>query len=240
MPLKNFNPSDSVPWYWEPFNLFEGASDLARDNFFLITERRKYVKGEYIFMANDIAKRIYYLNSGVIKIFNLSKHGSQTIFWYCTIGDIFGAGGIAGSPSQSVYAQATENSEVLSMSRANFELALKECPQIAINMISFIGARLRLACDSMVDISESNSAARLARVLLRLATNYGFVTNAGIEIRIRISHQELASMMGSSRQTVNTLLHKFLQDGWIAMNGRDLILTSIGDLREMVDGQIIG
>jgi CRP-like cAMP-binding protein len=46
--------------------------------------------------------------------------------------------------------------------------------------------------------------------------------------------------MGSSRQTVNSLLHKFSQDGWISMSGRDLILTSPGDLREMVDEKVIG
>ena len=175
-----------------------------------------------------------------MKIFDLSKNGSQTIFWYCTPGDIFGAGGISGSPSQSVYAQVTQTSEVFSISRSNFEMVLKEYPQIAINMIRLIGARLRLACDSMVDMSESNAAVRLARVLLRLGTNYGYVTKAGIEIRIRISHQEIASMMGSSRQTVNSLLHKFSQDGWISMSGRDLILTSPGDLREMVDEKVIG
>ncbi|MCF8197108.1 MAG: Crp/Fnr family transcriptional regulator [Polynucleobacter sp.] len=240
MPSKFHSELDMVPWYWEPFNLFEGVSDFARDNFFRLTEKRKYAKGEYVFMANDLAKKIYYLNSGVVKIFDLSKNGSQTIFWYCTPGDIFGAGGISGSPSQSVYAQVTQTSEVFSISRSNFEMVLKEYPQIAINMIRLIGARLRLACDSMVDMSESNAAVRLARVLLRLGTNYGYVTKAGIEIRIRISHQEIASMMGSSRQTVNSLLHKFSQDGWISMSGRDLILTSPGDLREMVDEKVIG
>ena len=240
MPSKIYNSLGLVPWYWEPFNLFKDASDLARNDFFLITERSKYAKGEYIFMSNDFAKRIYYLNSGIIKIFDLTKNGSQTIFWYCTIGDIFGAGGIAGSPSQAVYAQAIESSEVLSMTRVDFELVLKKHPQICINMLTFIGARLRLACDSIVDISESNTAKRLARVLLRLGSNYGFVTSSGIEIRIRISHQELGNMIGSSRQTVNNLLHKFLLDGWINMSGRDLILTSPGDLWAMVDGQIIG
>jgi hypothetical protein len=59
MPSKFHSELDMVPWYWEPFNLFEGVSDFARDNFFRLTEKRKYAKGEYVFMANDLAKKIY-------------------------------------------------------------------------------------------------------------------------------------------------------------------------------------
>jgi CRP/FNR family cyclic AMP-dependent transcriptional regulator len=224
-----------TPWYWEPFDLFRDADAQARVAFFNVTVKKKCAKGDYLFMANDAGRRIFFLEEGIVKIYNLSPNGTQTIFWFCVPGDVFGAGGISGSDFQSVYAQAVEPSTVHFVSRADFEIVMKAHPQIAINMVRLMGARLRLACDSMVDISEHKAESRLARVLLRLAHNYGRRAGSQVEIRVQVSHQELADMIGSSRQTVNTLLHEFSNNGWISLKGRTFSIISQGDLQEITD-----
>lgn len=226
---------ESTPWYWEPFDLFKDAGADARTAFFKVAVKQKYAKGDHIVMANDAGRRIFFLEEGIVKIFNLSFNGTQTIFWFCVPGDVFGAGGISGSPHQSVYAQAVESSTAHFVSRADFEKVMKEHPQIAINMIRLLGARLRLACDSMVDISVQKAESRLARVLLRLAHNYGMRAGGKVEIRVQVAHQELADMIGSSRQTVNTLLHEFANNGWICLKGRTFSIISQGDLQEITD-----
>ncbi|BBP04755.1 Crp/Fnr family transcriptional regulator [Sulfuriferula plumbiphila] len=226
---------ESTPWYWEPFDLFRNAGADASTAFFEFTVKQKYSKGDYIVIANDVGTRIFFLEEGIVKVFNLSPNGTQTIFWFCVPGDVFGAGAISGSYFQSVYAQAVESSTVHFISRANFEKVMKEHPQIAINMIRLLGARLRLACDSMVDVSEQKAESRLARVLLRLAHNYGRRAGGKVEIRVRVSHQELADMIGSSRQTVNALLHEFSDNGWIHLKGRTFSIISQGDLQKIID-----
>lgn len=225
----------SPPWYWEPFDLFRDAPLEASAGFFELTVRQKYARGDYIFMANDVGRRIFFMKEGVVKIFNLSPNGTQTIFWFCVPGDVFGAGGISGSSFQHVYAQTVEPSIVHFISREDFEKTMKQYPQIAINMVRHMSARLRLACDSMVDMSEQKAEARLARVLLRLAHNYGIQAGDRIELRMRVSHQELADMIGSSRQTVNAFLHEFSANGWIHLQGRAISIISRGDLQEIID-----
>lgn len=91
-------------------------------------------------------------------------------------GDLFGAGGISGSLEQSVYGQAVDRCVVFTMSRAAFEEVLEEHPGIALNVIKLVGARLRLACDAMTDNVTQRVEARLARVLLRLASNWGEIS----------------------------------------------------------------
>ena len=226
---------EPTPWYWEPFDLFKDAEPEARAEFFKSTIKQKYLKGDYIVMANDAGRRVFFLDEGIVKIFNLSPSGTQTIFWFCVAGDVFGAGGISGSSFQSVYAQALEPCTANFISRSDFERVLKQYPQLAINMIRMLGARLRLACDSMVDISEHKAESRLARVLLRLAHNYGMRAGGLVEIRVQVSHQELADMIGSSRQTVNALLHEFSDNGWIGLKGRSFSIVSQGDLQEVAD-----
>lgn len=226
---------NTTPWYWERFNLFAGADDDARLAFFQCSEKKKYGKGNYIFMAGDEGKQIFLLESGIVKIFNLSPAGTQTVFWFCVPGDVFGAGGISGSRFQSVYAQTLEPTVVYFISRANFERVLKQHPQLAINMIRLMGGRLRLACESMVDIAEHKAEVRLARLLLRLALSYGKLSRDGIELTVHISQQELANMIGTSRQTVNEILQEFQQHGWIDFEGRTIFIVSPGDLQELVN-----
>lgn len=228
----------TAPWYWEPFDLFENSGVDTRAAFFALTVERRYAKGDYIFLANDPGRRIFLLESGIVKIFNLSPNGTQTIFWYCTKGDVFGAGAISGSLRQSVYAQAVEACTVHFISRSDFETVMKQHPQIAINMVRLMSARLRLACDALVDFSQHTAESRLARVLLRLAHHYGTTAVPNhIELGVRISHQELADMIGSTRQTVNTLLHEFSRQGWINLNGRAVVIVSPGDLQERADNE---
>lgn len=226
---------EQTPWYWQPFDLFFDADEVASAAFFKYAVKRKCVKGDYIIMANDTGQRIFFLEIGAVKIFNLSSNGTQTIFWFCVPGDVFGAGGISGSDYQSVYAQALEPCTIHSIARTDFENVMKAYPQIAINMIRLLGARLRLACDSMVDMSERKAEARLARALLRLAHNYGMRAGGQVAIRVQVTHQDLADMIGSSRQTVNTLLHEFSKNGWIDLKGRTFSIISQGDLQEISD-----
>ena len=204
----------ATPWYWEPFDFFRDATPDARDAFFKASVKLRYARGDYIVMANDAGRRIFFLEDGIVKIFNLSPNGTQTIFWFCVQGDVFGAH---------------------FTTRTDFERILKQYPQIAINMIRMLGARLRLACDSMVDISERKAESRLARVLLRLAHNYGMRAGDRVAIRVQVSHQELADMIGSSRQTVNALLHEFSKSGWIDLKGRTFSIVSKADLQEITE-----
>ena len=231
-------PSDTIrtPWYWEPFDLFRDAGPEARGAFFDRSIRQTYAKGQNVFMASDAGKRAFFLERGVVKIFNLSEVGTQTIFWYCMPGDVFGAGGITGSAQQSVYAQVTEPSIIHSLSRPDFEGVMTRHPQLAINMVRLMGARLRLACDSLVAVAEQRTEARLARVLLRLAHNYGVPDGDGIVLGMRLSHQELADMIACTRQTVNALLHDFSDAGWIRLDGRTIAIVSSSALQRIGDG----
>ncbi|MBX9811804.1 MAG: Crp/Fnr family transcriptional regulator [Burkholderiales bacterium] len=222
------------PWYWNKINLFDHVAPEGRQAFLQRSERREYRRGEHIFRAHDPANRVFFLESGLAKIYYLSQRGALTIFWFCVPGDLFGAGGITGSLEQSVYGQAVDRSAVYAISRTAFEEVLHAHPQIALNVIKLMGARLRLACDAMTDRVTQKTDARLARVLLRLARNWGDITPAGVRFRVRISDQELANMIGASRQTVNRVLGEFNSAGWVGRDGRTLILRDAVGLNELL------
>ena len=227
-----------APWYWEKFDFFDEADDAARRAFFDEANRAGYRRNETIFMPTDPANRIFYLRSGMVKIYHLSARGDPTIFWFCVPGDLFGAGGLSGSLQQSVYGQATESSVIYTISRSAFESLLKRHPQLALNVIRLMGARLRLACDSMTDLVSQLTNVRLARALLRLAYNCGLRHGDRVVLRIRITHEELANMIGSSRQTVNEALRDLGSRGLVEVKRRVITIPAPARLQALIDGAL--
>lgn len=226
--------SEINPWYWNKSNLFDNVSPEARQAFLQRCERRDFRRGEHLFRAHDLANRVYFLESGLVKIYHLSPRGALTIFWFCAPGDLFGAGGIVGSAEQSVYAQSVDRAVVFTIARPAFEEVLQAHPAIALNVIKLLGARLRLACDAMSDRATEKVETRLARLLLRLAQNWGDATSAGVRFRVQISHQELANMIGASRQTINRVLQSYIRAKWLGQDGRTLILRDPAAFSELL------
>ncbi|MFG1478351.1 Crp/Fnr family transcriptional regulator [Xanthobacter sp. V4C-4] len=225
--------SRTVPWYWERFDLFAGLPPEARALVEQLCERRVYRRGESVFAADDPASHVFWLDSGLVKIFHLSTQGEVTIFWFCMPGDWFGAGGISGAPEQAVFGQAVERSVVHVLRRADFERALLAFPQLALKMIRQVSGRLRLACDALVEKTARQADVRLAGILLRLARNCGEPRGDEIPFRVRITQQDLADMVGACRQTVNRTLNDFAQHGLLRFEGRRLVLTDPAGLQRL-------
>ncbi len=224
-----------IPWYWRHINLFDGVPAAGRRRFIEQAERLSYRAGQAIFSADDEGDRVFFLESGLVKIYDLSPQGDVTIFWFCVAGDLFGAGGISGSQTQAVFGQAAGHAVVYALARPKFEALLLAYPKLAVNVIRLMGGRLRLACDAVTDNVTRRADTRLARVLLRLAQQMGMLENGELRLAVAISHLELANMMGACRQTVNRILKRFEKAGWLRFEGRVLVIVQPESLRAFVD-----
>lgn len=228
-------PTRDIPWYWKPFDLFAGAPREARALMERSSELRVYERGEGIFSADDPARHVFLLDSGLVKIFHLSTQGEVIIFWFCMPGDWFGAGGISGAEEQAVYGQAVERSTVRVLARADFEQLLLAHPRLALNMIRQVSARLRIACDTLVEKTVQQTDARLAGILLRLGRNCGEPRGNEVPFRVSITQQELADMVGACRQTVNRILNRFQAVGLLRFEGRRLVLMDPAGLHDLLE-----
>jgi CRP/FNR family cyclic AMP-dependent transcriptional regulator len=229
---------EAAPWHWKNVNLFGDVDDAARCEFFRQAERHDYKKGQHIFLSQDPANRVFYLDDGMVKIYNLSEGGDVSIHWFCVPGDLISVGAVCGGDTQMAFAQSVEPAKVFSIQRAAFERLLKAHSSLAVNVIRAMAARLQLLCESVTDISAEMSDRRLARLLLRLAENCGRRTSSGIELRAHITHQEFANMIGACRQTVTVTLQSFRDLGLIEITGRALTILAVEELRRFVDSPV--
>lgn len=227
-----------TPWYWEKVDLFDEVDASARDLFFRNATRKAVRKGQHVFRSDDDANQVFYLQHGLVRIYHRSSEGYETIFWFCAPGDLFGAGGITGSLTQSVNGEAVAPCVVYSLPRKSFEQMMGLNARLAANVVRLMGGRLRLACDSLVDLRTARSDQRIARALLRLAINCGERVEEGVRLNAPVTHQDIADMVGSCRQTVNEILHQFEKRGWVAFGGRSIVLRAPHLLKEFADNPV--
>lgn len=225
-----------TPWYWERVGLFDGVDEGARDLFLRHATKHTFRRGQHVFREDDDANQVFYLQEGMTRIYHLTSEGELTVFWYCVAGELFGAGGITGCLNQAVNSQAITKSTVYVMLRPVFEQMLKLHPQISYNALKLMGARLRLACDTVVDMRTQKTNARVALALLRLSHNCGRHRGNIVKIDAPITHQEIANMVGSCRQTVTEVLRDFERFGFIAHEGRQIILSNPQSLSNFARG----
>jgi CRP-like cAMP-binding protein len=216
--------SKPTPWYWAPNSFFGGTPPELQPSVLAQSKRLKIRRGASVFSAADPADYVYFLEQGLVKIYHLANTGEVTIFWFCTEGELFGPGGITGAEEQDVYAQAASASVIYAIARPLYEQLLFAHPVLGLNVIKLMGARLRVACEALTDKITQRAEARVARILLRLARNWGIRNEQEIRFGVTVTQQEIANMAGTCRQTSNTIFKAFERQGLIRFEGRTLII----------------
>lgn len=224
---------EQLPWRRRKNDLFADAGAQAKADFFAASECIELRRGQHVFRARDAAARVFYLQIGRAKVYDISPQGVVTIFWYCSAGHLLGPGALAGAMHQAVNAQMVEPGVVFALRREALETVLRAHPQLAINLVRGVAAYLRTASDMAVDRTCLRAGQRLARILLRLGSTAGTQSLDGSSLSIAVSHEELGCMVGSSRQTVNRILGAFQDEGLVEVKRRVLTIKSWDRLEQL-------
>jgi CRP/FNR family cyclic AMP-dependent transcriptional regulator len=191
----------------------KAISELAR-----ACHRKKFPKGNYLFMQADISDVVYVVRSGSIAIILISPDGRELLINEMRPGDCFGEVGVLTGQPRSTGAVARLNSEVIMIPGAAFIATIDSEPKMARRMLNTIAERLRASSDRESALVFLDAQARLGRVLLQLDQQFseeGYVT---------ISQAELAQRTGMTRQTVAKALGKWRRSGWL-ITGRGRIVV---------------
>ena len=147
-----------------------------------------------------------------MKLVSLSEKGTQTILYILKPGDVFGELLLAHG-KRSFTAIALEDVRVTLISRQRFSSLLSSVPAIALNFIRLLSKRLMKVEKELAEFGHTWSYHRLAKVLLELSEQHGMETSTGTLIELRLTHEDLANLIGTSRETVTTQLNKFERMG---------------------------
>ncbi|MHB1231846.1 MAG: Crp/Fnr family transcriptional regulator [Burkholderiales bacterium] len=174
---------------------------------------RRLDKGDFVFRSGENAGGVHFLKSGKIKVSQPVSNGKEVILWFCFGGDIFGLAEAAQHGEREVSAQACENSEILSIPQTRFNIYLFEHPQVMFLLLQVMSSRLRCLSETMANIAGQQVHTRLARLMLWLCARYGQREGNNVVMKVHLTHQEIADMIGATRQTVTSIMGDFKRQG---------------------------
>jgi CRP/FNR family transcriptional regulator len=208
-----------------------GAAD--REALFATATRCTYARDESVFRAGDAGTRVYVLEEGRVKIHQSSAAGRDVILWFCLPGEIFGIAEVARGGGRVVGALACEPSVALALPTEGFKQYLAAHPAAAFLAIEMLSARLRLLGDVLVNLVGDDANTRIVKLLLRLASRYGVRDGRDVHLSIPLTHQEIADMVGTTRQTVTTALSELRRRGALSIDSHRIHIESEELLSEL-------
>jgi len=193
--------------------------------------RRKFARGDLIFQKDDPGQSLFIIESGSVRIYVPGTQGADLTLAVMGPGDFFGDMSLLDGRPRSASAAAAADSVLLSLERSEFTSVMRSRPDAALSILAVIASRLRDSDQMASDLAFLDVSGRLARRLLDLSGTNGVQREDGVLLQVTLTQEELANMIGVTRESVNRNLSMFRRLGLIAREGRKIILRNPDGLR---------
>ena len=202
--------------YLKQVYIFASLSDDDIHELMSVAKRRVFRAGEVIFHRDDPGQVLYVIKEGKVKISLTSTDGQEISLVVFGKGEYFGELALLDGFPRSADAIALERAECYTLQRSDFHNAIMKNPKIAIQVLEVLSKRLRNTDQHVEDLTFLDVYGRVAKKLLELAETHGTAVDDGIRIEVRLTQQELASMVGASRESVNKVMGYFTDKGFLS------------------------
>ena len=204
--------------------LFAGLEDDQLRTLAKVTVTRTFPKESFIILADEEGDALFVIAKGQVKVSLVSEDGREVILSLLGPGAVFGELSLLDGKPRSANVVATEDTELVMLRRSDFLQLLHRVPQIAISLLAELAARLRKTDRKIEGLALLDVTSRISETLLQLASEQGNDTPQGVMVRSRPTHQQLANMSGTTRETVSRVLKRLESQGYIICKGRSLTI----------------
>lgn len=219
-------------WYLKRCDIFSGLSKQDLDKVGAIAHEKTIPRKEIIYTPEDKNEVMFILKKGRVRIFKLSAEGKMITLAILKDRDIFGAMSLIKGGVSKAYAETLEDSYICAIRQEDFHNLIKEIPEIALGLIEKINQKLKEAEDRIADLVFRDVPGRIASVLLKLAEQFGKDSPAGTQISFKITHQELADMVGTTRETATVILNELKEDNVLKIEEKYITVLDEKALKE--------
>lgn len=219
-------------WYLKQCDIFSGLSKPGLDKVAALARERVMPKKEIIYTPEDKNEAMFILKKGRVRIFKLSAEGKMITLAILKDRDIFGAMSLIKGGVSKAYAETLDDSYICAIRQEDFHNLIKEMPEIALGLIEKINQNLKEAEGRIEDLVFRDVPGRIASVLLKLAEQFGKDSPAGTQISFKITHQELADMVGTTRETATVILNELREDKVLKIEDKYITVIDKKALKE--------
>ncbi len=220
--------------YLKQVSLFASLPDEDVRTLMSVAKRRTFRSGEVIFHRDDPGQVLYVIKEGKVKICLISPDGQEIALVVFGKGECFGELALLDGLPRSADAIALEKVECYTLQRGDFHGSIMRNPKIAIQVLEVLSKRLRSTDQQVEDLIFLDVYGRVAKKLLELSETHGTKVDDGTRIEVRLTQQELASMVGASRESVNKVMGYFTDKKFISSDKHRITLHRVEDLRRRI------
>lgn len=196
-------------------------------------ELREVRRREVVYLPGDPGSSIFFVNGGRIKISKVTRDGKALTLNYCGPSELFGENCLVDGTPREEMAEAMENSMTTEIERSDYERLLQQHASLGLHMTKLLAKRRRDLENKLETLVFRDVTSKLAELLLKLADEYGVDDSRGTLVALKITHQELANLIGSTRETVSLTLSQFKKKNLICTEGRKVIIADSESLRAL-------
>lgn len=214
-------------WFLKRCDLFGPLSDEQLKHMESRCRIREISRGSPVYLPADSADGMLLLAAGRVKICGFTPDGKQSILAFIEPGEVFGELAIFEPGQREEYAEAVLASTVLLIPRDEVQQLMFVQPSLSLGVTKLIGLRRKRIERRLKYLLFHSNRDKLVHLLLELVEQYGKKTGEGIEITLKLSHQDLASIVGATRETVTVNLGELQAAGLIKVGRKRVVVTDV-------------
>jgi CRP/FNR family transcriptional regulator len=212
-------------WYLRQNRLFAQASEEAIENCEHLFKTTLFPKRAMVFDQGDPTRLVYLVKRGRVRISRLTADGKEVTVAVLGAGDLFGEETMFEAGPRTTVATCMEES-LLCTARADDMFALLSGnPTLALNVAKVLSGRLGEASATMEDLAYARVADRIVHLFERLAGEHGVAVPEGVRVELKLTHADIASLVGSTRETVSLEMTNLVKAGRIKIDGKSVVLV---------------
>ena len=196
---------------------FEGAGIRVAD--------RRFTDKDLIFAPGDPDDQVYFLLEGTVRLYKIYGEYKEATVALLREGDVFGVLGLEETSCQNVFAEAVTDARVAVVRKTVLIEVIKRRPEFALKLFSSFSERLRQSEEAIESLLYREVSTRLATLLSHLSDRFGEPHGSGTVIRVRLTHQELANMIFSTREAVSKVMSEFQRADLIEIRNRRIVVN---------------
>jgi len=227
---------DSTLLLLRGFDVFEHITDEEYEELGLIHNYVEAANGEYIYFPHQNRNKLYFTKDGFIKLGYIDEQGNEIIKEIIQKGEVFGQLTLEKNNDEDEFAQAYKGHVSLcAFTMEDFVRLLQRKPEMAIAFSFHLGNKLKKVETRLLNILNKDVKSRLVQLLLQLATDNKSIVDNKAVIEKFLTHDDIAKLIGSSRQTVTTTLNQFEKLELITISKKDIRINDVGLLKKITE-----
>jgi CRP-like cAMP-binding protein len=222
-------PQDGLVWCLDKFSLVEVLSDQEQDELHREMSAGDYKAGTPIYRVGDPSDTVYKLHHGLVRLTRPSDRGQHLTIAILGPGQIFGETSLADEPARQWIAETLEDSRVCWISKSALLRFAERNSKLSFRITKLVGDRLTELDNRLSDVLFLTARGRMARVLLKIGKRFGVPSGDKnrIQLAIALTHQDLAELIGSTRETASTAIGDLRRQEFINTDGDTIILNDV-------------